>query len=254
MPLNYDEAFKWLTWSARQGFAPAQYFIGVMHWYGTAPAAELVTEPISVLVEAASAEQRAAKRKARPRAAREREEAVRNKMAEVLITDRRGARVERTIQWLAAAAEQGHSVAAAHLARFRGDLNELFGYHYPVHDVTSVQLQNPSVGCPGTAEFYPHHFVLPPTVASAPLMTRADESTLPVAADASLEPPSSVKFALPAIVTAATERASERPVSPTRPYTPKQLHTLAPAPDPTPVTRLSKLKKKITITFEANMS
>lgn len=32
MPLNYDDAFRWFTWSARQGFAPAAYMIGVMYW------------------------------------------------------------------------------------------------------------------------------------------------------------------------------------------------------------------------------
>jgi hypothetical protein len=170
----------------------------------------------------------------------------------VLVTDRRGARVERTMQWLSAAAEQGHSVAAAHLVRFRHDLDDLFGYHYPVHDVTSVQLQNPSVGCPPAAELYPPHYVLPPAVIPSPAAT--DSAPLPIASDAAMEASSAVKFTLPAIAAGATEKAAEAVTSLSRPYTPKQLHTLAPAPDPTPVTRLSKLKKKITISFEANLS
>lgn len=93
----------------------------------------------------------------RPRAAREREMEVREKMRAVLV-DRKGARVDRCIQWLGAAAVQGHALAASLLSKVLGEAEGLVHGAFPVvgpRDYPHLALPNPVVGDPKAAPFFP---------------------------------------------------------------------------------------------------
>lgn len=82
---------------------------------------------------------------------------MREKMRAMLV-DRKGARVDRCIQWLGAAAVQGHALAASLLAKVVGEAEGLVRGAFPVvgpRDYPHLALPNPVVGDPKAAPFFP---------------------------------------------------------------------------------------------------
>ena len=91
-----------------------------------------------------------------PRAAREAEQEIRDRMTARLVSDRKGVNTDRAMQWLSAAAAQGHVLAAKDFQRVRRDMGGLFPHLYPVvGDAAS-----PSIGkvrCAWTP--HPHTYI-----------------------------------------------------------------------------------------------
>lgn len=220
---------------------------------GTAPLAELTPPRPTQLREPKVAS--SPSKTGRPRAAREREEAVRQAMKKLLITDRRGFCIERCLQWLAFASDQGHSVARRKLDHVVGTLGSLLGYAYPVHDITDIQLQNPSIGCPPTSK---------EAVRMVPIRRRSSGSALASAAIADDDATDTVErseggvvsFKLPPISPVCTpgrESAALVAVTPLlpppveRPWTPKALHTLKEKPSASAPSELASRRQRITI-------
>ena len=92
-----------------------------------------------------------------PRAAREAEQEIRDRMTARLVSDRKGVNTDRAMQWLSAAAAQGHVLAAKDFQRVRRDMGGLFPHLYPVvGDAASpsIAAPNPAVGAPPTAPYH----------------------------------------------------------------------------------------------------
>jgi hypothetical protein len=90
---------------------------------------------------------------------REKEAEIRERMAALLVSDRKGTRTDRSVQWLAAAATQGHALAVAALARVTGEAGGLltasgvFPVVGPAYD-RHLALPNPVCGNPRAAPFH----------------------------------------------------------------------------------------------------